>query len=148
MAQEARYVPDPDGMRKIREAVGVGLLNYLFFGLEPASKANAPVRGGHRSFAPDGPVGGTLRRSVHSVVFVDGRRIGGATTDGNRARVPDYPLGGADVLGVVGTNVGYGLWVHNGTVYMTKRPFILEALAETKGEAPGLIEDGMRKALR
>jgi hypothetical protein len=141
-----RYVPDPNGYRRVKEAVGYGLLNYLYR-LEGAAKANAPVRGGHRSFAPGGPIGGTLRRSIHAVVYVDGKRLAGSrTTDENGQPVGDYPVDG-EIVGVVGTNVAYGVHVHNGTVKMAARPFITEALAETRSEAPGLIEAGMRAKL-
>lgn len=142
----ARVVLRRGAQGELERAAGFGLLNYLHH-LEGAAKDNAPVRGGRRSFAPDGPVGGTLLRSIHSVVYLDGRRLTGDAQDENKQALPDY-VAGRGVAGFVGSNSQYGGFVHNGTVKMPARPFLTEALAETQGDAPGLFRDGMRAALR
>lgn len=135
----------PNEIAQVREAVAYGFLNYGL-ALEGAAKANAPVRGGHRSFQPDGPVGGTLRRSIHVVAYLDGKRISPASADENGAALPDYvPRMGIAVF--VGTNSGYGFWVHDGTRVMPARPFLAEAFNETRAEGPGLIAAGARRRL-
>jgi len=140
-----KIVVHPAAIAQVEEAAAYGALNYGF-AWEAASKRNAPVRGGHRSFAPDGPVGGNLRRSIHTAVYLRGQRIAGGTDD-NGNRVPDYEASVAPVVLVVGTNSDYGLFVHNGTTRMAARPFIAEGLMETKGQAPALIEAGARRHL-
>lgn len=133
------------GMDQLREAVGYGLLN-VGLAVESRSKANAPVAGGHRTFNPDQPIGGTLRRSIHVVAYVDGRRISPRSADENGNTLPDYvPQMGLVVF--VGTNSGYGFWVHEGTSVMAARPFLLEGFNETRGEAGQLVAAGARRRL-
>ena len=135
----------PRELGRLREGIAYGMANYGH-ALEGRAKANAPVRGGHRSYNPDGPVGGTLRRSIHSVAYLDGRPIGGSAVDEN-GQVPE-PYAGADGIVVfVGTNSGYGAYVHEGTELMPARPFLTEAFMETRGEAPALIAAGARRRL-
>jgi hypothetical protein len=134
----------PGARAQLAEAVAFGFLNFGG-ALETGAKGNAPVRGGHRSFAPDGPVGGTLRRSIHAVVYLDGRRIGQTGNEAGDA-LPDYVPRMGIVL-FVGTNSGYGFWVHEGTKKMPARPFLTEAFLELKGQAPALIRAGTRRRL-
>jgi hypothetical protein len=134
----------PRAREQLAEAVAYGFLNYGG-SLESGSKRRAPVRGGHRSFAPDGPVGGTLRRSVHAVVYLDGRRIGQSGNEAGDA-LPDYVPRMGIVL-FVGTNSGYGFWVHEGTKKMPARPFLTEEFLGTRGQAPQLIRAGTRRRL-
>lgn len=145
MATPFRLTPRPDARRRLVDALGYGLLNFGF-AVETASKRNAPVRGGHRSFAPEGPVGGTLRRSVHTAAYVDGQRISPRAADENGAPLPAYVPGEGAVV-FVGTNSGYGLWVHNGTSRMPGRPFLDEGLAEKRASAGALVAAGARKRL-
>lgn len=135
---------DQRGYSRLREALAFGAAN-LGLAIETRAKANAPVRGGHRSFAPGGPVGGTLRRSIHSAAFLDGRQMAGPREDENGRQVPNYATDG--IAAVVGTNTNYGEYVHNGTSRMAARPFISEALMDTKGEAQQLVEAGVRRRL-
>lgn len=143
MAKQFRVRPRE--LARLREAIGYGMAN-LGNAIEDRAKANAPVRGGNRSFAPGGPVGGTLRRSIHSVAYVDGRPVGATSTDENGGAIPSYPAGnGISVF--VGTNSGYGGYVHEGTSRMPGRPFLTEAFLETQGEAAALITAGARRKL-
>ncbi len=139
------FRPRREARPRLVEALGYGLLNFGF-ALETAAKGHTPVRGGFRSFDPDGPVGGTLRRSEHTVACVDGKRISPRGDDDNGQPLPDYvPPAGAAVF--VGTNSGYGLWVDRGTSKMAARPFLEEGLADVQGRAPELITAGARRRL-
>lgn len=140
----------PEGMARVREAVAYGMLN-LAFALESAAKANAPVAGAHRSFMT-GPktkagkprIGGTLRRSIHAVVYVDGHRLPEShSIDQNRKAVPDY-VPEHDISTFIGTNVSYGFWVHDGTRRMAARPYLVEALNQTRDDVGDLIRAGIR----
>lgn len=138
-----RIVRHPEAVALLHESLAYGLLNFLF-AVERSTKREAVVRGGHRSFAPDGPVGGTLRRSYHAVVVVDGETIG-HTTDDNQQAVPAYGGAGAGIVGFVGSNSGYGGYVEGGTVNMPARPTLVPGLVENKRRAGRLIEAGARK---
>lgn len=140
-----KVVINEGGVQQLRRAIAFGGLN-LGFAWEGAAKKHSPVRGGHRSFAPGGPIGGTLRRSIHCVVYLDGAQIGGRTSDENGQPVPSYPHGEGVVI-VVGTNTTYGEYVHNGTAVMPARPFISEGLAEVADEAPQLVLAGVKRHL-
>jgi murein DD-endopeptidase MepM/ murein hydrolase activator NlpD len=141
-----RIVVSPAAEQQFRRALAFGSHNFGL-AVEAASKRNTPVRGGHRSFAPDGPVGGNLRRSEHTVTYLDGQRIAGNDADENGQSVPAYPAGDG-IVTVVGTNCGYGLFVHDGTVKMPARPFIAEGLAEERPNAVELIHAGAARHLR
>jgi hypothetical protein len=137
----------------LRAGLARGLLNAAY-AIEGASKALTPVHGDpdqggpFATFAPgEKPIGGTLRRSQHSVAYLDGRRIGGATSDQNRRPVPDHVPAGA-IAAVVGTNVEYAVYVHDGTSRMAARPFLARAMAETADEVPALIAAGTRRFLK
>ena len=129
-------------LKVFRAAAGLGVLNFAH-AVEAGAKREAPVRGGYRSFlttkrtkagargdiavgANNGSVliGGTLRRSIHSAVWVDGRAVKGAKNkDENGNVIPDYaPKRG--ILAVVGTNSSYGAYVEIGTTRMGARPFL------------------------
>ena len=130
---------------RLKEAVAYGFVNLGLAG-ETAVKGFTPVAGGHRTFNPDQPIGGTLRRSIHCVVYLDGRRISPKSADENGEALPDYVPRMGIVL-YIGTNTGYGFWVHEGTTRMAARPFVLEGWNEIKGQAPGLIAAGTRRRL-
>jgi hypothetical protein len=142
----AKFVPNPAGLAQLREAAAYGLLNFMF-AWETSAKGKTPVHGGFRSFTPGAkPTGGNLRRSEHALVYLDGHAIPGSQTeDDNGKGVPSYASDG--ITGVIGTNCDYGEWVHNGTWKMAARPFMTEALMETKDQGPALIEAGMRRHL-
>jgi hypothetical protein len=135
----------PAGVQQLHEAVAYGMLNYGY-AIEADSKANAVVRGGHRSFAPNGPVGGNLRRSYHAVVYVDGVRLGSDSTDENGRPFPAYAPGSGIWL-YVGTNAGYGFWVEAGTRVMDARPTLVPAMLKNRAAAPQLIAAGAQKHL-
>jgi hypothetical protein len=145
MASSFRLVPE--GRREVVEALGFGLL-ALGFALETASKAHAPVHGGFRSFDPGfSPIGGTLRRSIHSVAFVAGEEIGRhLDAEATETELPTYDETPEAVV-YVGTNSGYGLFVHEGTSRMAARPFFDEALAEIGPRAGGYVAEGARNHL-
>jgi hypothetical protein len=159
MSTRTRVVIHPAAIKAAREAAAYGLLSFGF-AVEGAWKRDAVVRGGHRSFMT-GPktkagtpkIGGTFRRSIHTVAYLDGVRIGAGTAtspnsgvDGNKEPVPDYvPERGAVVF--VGSNSGYGAFVELGTSRMPARPAAVPALLRLKGQAPALIAAGARKHL-
>ncbi len=107
-----RIVRNAAGIKAAREAGAYGLLNFGF-AVEGAWKADAVVRGGHRSFMTDltkagtPRVGGTFRRSIHTAAYLDGQRIGGEMADENGEAPPNYPAGKGMVV-YVGSNCGYG----------------------------------------
>ena len=156
MTVRSRVVMDPAGVKAAREAAAYGLLNFGF-AVEGAWKSDAVVRGGHRSFKTDltkagtPRVGGTFRRSIHTVAYIDGVRIGAGTAsspnsgqDENHEPVPDYvPPSGIAVF--VGSNSGYGAYVELGTYKMVDRPAAVPALLRLRDEAPALIAAGARK---
>ena len=141
-------------------AVGYGALNFGH-AVEADAKRDAPVRGGHRSFlttkrtkagargdvpigADNGSVmiGGTLRRSIHTAAWVDGKRIG-SSADENGKGIPDYALSGKIVV-VVGTNCDYGAYVEIGTVKMQERPFLGPSFDSNLSRSDALIAAGMK----
>lgn len=146
----ATFVVREREFQRFREALGFGLLNAAF-AIEGASKALTPVHGDpaqggpFATFAPGAtPIGGTLRRSQHSAAYVDGQRIGGPAQDGNGRDVPRHAPVGA-ISAVVGTNVEYAVFVHDGSSRMAARPFLARAMAETADEVPALIAAGARR---
>lgn len=153
-----RIVRHPAAVAAAKEALAYGVLNYGF-AVETAWKADAVVRGGHRSFNTDltkagtPRVGGTFRRSIHTAGYLDGKLIGGGTAtnpashaDENGQRLPDYAPG--DGIAVfVGSNSGYGGFVEAGTVHMPARPAAVPAVLATRDQAPRLIAAGSRKHL-
>jgi hypothetical protein len=139
-----RIVRHPAAVAAVRRHAAFGLLN-VGFAIETGTKADAVVRGGHRSFQPDGPVGGTLRRSYHTAAYLDGQRVGGELVDENGQPTPDYvPEQGIVVF--VGSNSGYGGYVEGGTDKMPARPTLVPAALATRDQAPRLFEAGARKA--
>ena len=155
----SRVVMYPAGIKAAREAAAYGMLNFGF-AVEGEWKRDAVVRGGHRSFMT-GPktkegtprVGGTFRRSIHTVAYFDGKRIGaGAALDHNSGQdenhepVPSY-VPGSGIIVYVGSNSGYGLYVELGTWKMAARPAAVPALLRLKGEAQALISAGAQRHL-
>jgi hypothetical protein len=147
----ANFRTRPRELAKLREAVAYGMLN-LGHAIETDTKRETVVRGGHRSFNTDltkagtPRVGGTLRRSIHTAAYLDGKQVGGVATDENGAATPDYAAG-TGIKVFVGTNSGYGAYVELGTVKMPARPSLVPALLKNKGDAPALIAAGARKRL-
>jgi len=151
----------PGGQRDLRLGVAYGLLEAGYYG-EDRMKADAPVRGGHRSFLTGahlaGPlnvsdfpgtrrakvtVGGTLRRSIHAIVYLDGVPIPGSRrVDENQVPIPNYATSGAHVILVLGTNSGYGGWVDGGTAKMPARPFTMPAVAQMSKALGSLMRSG------
>jgi hypothetical protein len=135
----------PREMGQLREAIAYGMLN-LGYAIETGWKADAVVRGGHRSFNPGGRIGGNYRRSIHTIAFLDGRQVGGKSTDENGRALPRYSPG----LGIkvyVGSNCGYGFFVDQGTRKMPARPAAIPAFNKARANAGALIAAGARKHL-
>lgn len=141
-----RIVRHPAARAVVAERTAYGLLNFGF-AVETAWKADVVVRGGHRSFNPGGPIGGTLRRSIHTAAYLDGVRIGGESADENGEAPPAYAPGPGPVV-IVGTNSGYGGFVEVGTDKMPARPAGVPALLATRDQAPRLIEAGAARRVR
>lgn len=140
------FRPRPEARAELAEAIGFGLLN-LGLALETRGKAHAPVHGGFRSFTPGAkPIGGTLRRSIHTVAKIGDKVIGRHADPDMTLPLPDYP-DRPDPVVFVGSNSGYGLWVHNGTSKMAARPFLEEGLADLHGQEGAIIAAGARKHL-
>lgn len=136
----------PEARTVLVDALGYGLLNFgLAF--ETGAKAKTPVRGGFRSFQPDGPVGGTLRRSIHTIAFAGGREVGRHVDPDANPELPDYVPTDKDAVVFIGTNSGYGRWVHDGTSRMPARPFFDEELSEIRAQAGAFVAAGSRKRL-
>jgi hypothetical protein len=162
MANGGTFRWRPSGKADIRNATASGMLNVLLYG-EERVKAVSVVRGGNRSFLTGshlgGPlgitedpkltasrakatVGGTLRRSWHAIVFVDGRVFPGSRTiDENGKGLPNYPRGSV-VVGWIGSNSGYGEWVDQGTSKMPARPMLIPSIQQMIGAAANLFRAG------
>jgi hypothetical protein len=160
MARSSDFRWAPNGRRDILNATGSGILNMVLYG-EERLKAHAVVRGGHRSYLTGshlgGPlgigdvpgtsrgratVGGTLRRSAHAVVFVDGRVLPGSrTVDENGTAIPAYSVTG-EVIGYLGFNCGYSEFVDQGTARMPARPMIQPATQDMLANARNLFTAG------
>jgi hypothetical protein len=128
--------------QKVRQALGRGALNLGYAVLADA-QAEAPVRGAYRSTTVGGPIGGTLRRSLHAAAWVDGQPVpGSASADENGKAIPsdyDIPTG---IVVIVGTNSDYGWYVEGGTSRMGARPFLTPAWDANLPEAGSLIAAG------
>lgn len=138
-----RVVPNAQGMRELRDRLSLGLLAVMQ-DAELEAKRETPVRGQYRSFAPYGtPVGGTLARSVHSAVFMDGRQI---YTSAAGAPNPEMVAVGSAIVGYVGTNSTYGAYVELGTRKMQARPFLEPGLRKALDRAPATFTRAMGRA--
>lgn len=136
----------PRELGQLREDLAMGS-HSLGLAVQAASMAHTPVRGGFRSFNPDQPIGGTLRRSHYTVTYLDGRKVAGPSTDDNGQSIPaDLPTSG--IVTIVGTNAGYGLFVHEGTSRMEARPFLVEGLMEERASAPATFAAGVARRSR
>lgn len=69
---------------------------------------------------------GTLRRSIISKVVTEGENI----------------------KGVVGSNVTYALFVHDGTSKMPPRPFILNAIRQKEGDTRRYLSEAILEELK
>lgn len=160
---KARVKIRPAEMARFRAALGLAVLNFGH-AVEAGAKREAPVRGGYRSFlttkrtkagergeipigADNGSVliGGTLRRSIHTAAFVDGKPVvGSGQSDENGKAVPDYaPEKG--IMVAVGTNCDYGAYVEIGTVKMAERPFLGPAWDLESGRIASLMRPVMKR---
>lgn len=149
-----------DEYSRFLTAVGFGLMNFGH-AVESDAKADAPVRGGHRSFltskrtkagargdvaigSNNGSVliGGTLRRSIHTAAFANGEQIG-TSSDENGRGIPVYTVSGKAAV-VIGTNCDYGAYVEIGTTRMEARPFLGPAFDANLGRLASLVRAGMK----
>ena len=159
MAKAKVVVRKPEWQQFI-EAVGYGALNFAH-AVEADAKREAPVRGGYRSFlttkrtkagkagAPIGEdngsvlIGGTLRRSIHSAGWINGKQIG-TSSDENGKAIPDYAAESGKIVVVIGTNCDYGAYVELGTVRMVERPFLGPAFDSNVARFESLVRAGMK----
>jgi hypothetical protein len=113
---------DERGMRKVQDDLAGGF-TALGRAIEEAAQENAPV------------LTGRLRASIHVLVYVDGRLVHGSgpTPDGLTGR-------GIEVF--VGSDTGYGRWVHDGTVDTAPVPFLALALAQVRPRAASIVKGG------
>lgn len=141
-------------LHRLHESLAYGVLNFMY-AVEADAKREAPVRGGYRSFmttkkgkAGQVLIGGTLRRSIHSVVYFNGRTLTGSDDrDDNGNAIPTYESS-PDIVGYVGTNCSYGAFVELGTVKMDARPFLSPAFDGNVPNASALINAGARRKRR
>ena len=130
------------------QALGFGMLNLGLFA-EAKAKARFQDIGGplpRPASAPGaGPVvqTGNLRRSIHTVAFAKGKRIGSSTGD-----LPPELSSTAGIGVVVGTNTGYGTFVELGTSRMAARPYLAPGAQEALAQAGALISQGARRHLK
>jgi HK97 gp10 family phage protein len=137
-----RIVPNHRGLADFRRRLARGM-TAVMLDAETEAKRETPVHGGYRSFVPGAkPIGGTLRRSVHSAVFLDGSLVGGHSEDG-KAPLGDMVGIPGRIVGYVGTNSGYGSYVDLGTSKMPARPFLEPGLELAARRAP----ETMRRAM-
>lgn len=139
-SRTVRIRPNRAGLAAWRRDLARGIGAVVLDG-ETESKRETPVHGGYRSFRPgEKPIGGTLRRSVHSAVFLDGRLVFSHVEDGKALPPEEHGLPGR-IVGYVGTNTGYGVFVHLGTSKMPARAFL--SLEEAVRRAPTTIRRAM-----
>lgn len=125
-------------LKALYRALGFGMLNYGF-------AVEASAKQSFLSSPPSVPGGppavrtGNLRRSIHTAAYVFGEQIGSSSAD-----VPPYGAGRDEIVVFVGTNVGYGLFVELGTIYMAARPFLVPAHMAHQGDVLGLIAAGAK----
>lgn len=120
------YVERPEGWRKLEEAFAHGILNLAFFA-ETEAKRNAPV------------LTGNLRRSIHAVVYNDGKVVGRDGED-----IPSYS-DTKGIVGYVGTNCGYGAFQELGTRFMSAHPFLRPGAEAATARGTDLIRAGMSR---
>lgn len=159
-----RIVRNPLAITQVTTASAYGLL-ALLFAVERKVKDVSVVMGGNRSRntvktkAGTPRVGGTLRRSWHAVVKLNGETIPGSHTVDEKVEgdhsvnggiasgpeaVPDYPS--TETLeGWVGSNSNYGAWVDQGTLKMGARPMLQPAVNSVLPIADELIAAGIAK---
>lgn len=133
------------GWAELEDDLAVGLY-AVALATELEAKREAPVRGGYRSFQPgSSPIGGTLRRSIHSVGFsATGRRVG----ESNEAGLPippEFEAARGQAAAYVGTNSGYGAFVELGTSRMPARAFLAPAFDSALGRAVPIIRDAVAR---
>lgn len=127
------------------EALGFGMLNLGLF-VEAKAKARFQDIGGPlprpASRPGEGPVvqTGTARRSIHTVAFAEGKRIGASTGD-----LPPGLVKASGIGVVVGSNLGYMLFLELGTGRMAARPTLTPAAQEGMAQAGALIAQGARR---
>lgn len=144
--------PNRPGIAALRAAIAEGV-NAVVLDAETEAKREAPVRGGYRSFRPGTkPIGGTLRRSIHSATFLDGRVVGAhreasasEVPAGSPPQLPEMVGLPGRIVGYVGTNSGYGAFVELGTVRMAPRPFLGPALESALRRAPATIANAVKR---
>lgn len=148
MPKSVRLVPNAKGVAELDRDLAIGVY-ALALAAETEAKREAPVRGGYRSFRPGiPPIGGTLRRSIHSIGYGrDGRQVGEHNEAGRAIPSEAGPQPGV-ISSYVGTNSGYGAFVELGTVKMPARPFLSPALDSAMARATSIMAAAIDRAGR
>ena len=141
-----RIISHPDQEKRVKHAMAAGMGNFGR-AVETDWKRDAVVAGGHRSTNPDGPVGGTFRRSILSVAYLDGQPLDRPSDDNGQA-APAYQGHAAECGVFIGSNCGYGLFVEAGTNKMAARPALIPAIHKNQEQGPKLDEAGMKAYLK
>lgn len=138
------------GVAVMDEHLAKGLLNLVMY-VEARAKMAFQRVGGPlprpHSAPGEAPVvqTGNLRRSVHSVVVWDGGTLGGKPDENGKPQPVYDPPAKGQIVGYVGTNAGYGLFLEAGTARMGPRPFLTPAAADGLSKADAIIEAGAKK---
>lgn len=132
------------GISELERDLAIGLY-AVALDAETEAKREAPVRGGYRSFQPgSSPIGGTLRRSIHSVGYGADGTIAGQHDEGMGRLVEEVPVPGK-LAAYVGTNSGYGAYVELGTIRMPARAFLAPGLDVSMQRAAQTIDTALRR---
>ena len=143
MPPKVTIKPNRAGIAAFRNDFARAGMVALMLDAETEAKRETPVRGGYRSFRPGtSPIGGTLRRSVHSAVYLDGRLVGSHAEAGG---ILDGLPAGRGIVGFVGTNTGYGAYVDLGTRKMAARPFLLPGAQTAASRGAATIRRAMAR---
>lgn len=144
MTKSVRIVPNARGQAELEEDLAIGLYALALVG-ETEAKREAPVRGGYRSFRPGGPIGGTLRRSIHAIAYgKNGGKVGEDNESGKDLPGEYVPVPG-QMVAYVGTNSGYGAFVELGTAKMPARAFIAPGLDASMQNAVAIIRGAVAR---
>lgn len=88
--------------------------------------------------------------AMRAALLVQGRameRTPVATSNLRRSEASSTERDGNRIMGIVGTNVIYAVFVHEGTRFMKARPFFTDALNESGDDVLAIFEDAVAKAV-
>jgi hypothetical protein len=140
MGKYSTIVQHPNELERARTALAYG---FLALGMFIQGRYQMLFLA-HPPSTPGGPPAvrtGNLRRSAHTVAYMDGTIIemqGGTPADYSGEIEGEFGV-------IVGTNTGYGLFVEIGTAKAAARPALVPAAAEGQAQATRLISSGAKR---